>query len=178
MKFTQKISPPFLKRADIYLRKNHPWIWATKVHLHIYLAFLLACIFSLVGLFYNIDVNQVPTGNDQDVLFNLLFVPAALFGVFIIYNMSLFNPDKSAAYRFKYQEFFLFLIYIFSFFLPFVIPYSAGLILNERISALVSDETYEQDVTAFNYGRIFFRVQKHIILIITPMTVSTYLKLP
>jgi len=76
----------------------------------------------------------------------------------MIYQMALFNTDKSAAYRFRYQEFFIFLIYLFTFFLPLLIPYPASLILNERISNLVSDNELQHDQNSLNEGLIFFPV--------------------
>ncbi len=156
MQFILKISPPVLRRLDTYLRVNHAWIWMTKIHLHLYLSLILSAFFALIGLVYNIGITQVPSLGDQDTFFGLLFIPATLFGFFIVYNMSLFNPDKSAGYRFKYQEFFILIIYFFSFSLPLLIPYPASIILNKRIADLVEDVEFNRDEDNFNKGLPFF----------------------
>ncbi len=158
MNLINKISPPFLRKLDKHLRVNHTWIWTTKIHIHLYLGILLSALFALVGLMYHVGIKDVPTMNAQDTLFIILFIPATAFAIYIVYNMSLFNTDKSAAYRFKYQGVFLFLIYFFSFCLPLVIPYSAGLVLNARVANLVEDHQFEQDKDQYNKGLAFFSI--------------------
>ncbi len=158
MNFALKISPPFLRKLDAYLRINHSWIWTTRIHLHIYIALLLSVLFASLGLVYHISINDVPSVNDQNTFFGLLFIPATVFLIYMIYQMALFNTDKSAAYRFRYQEFSILLIYLFTFFLPLLIPYPASLILNGRISNLVSDNELQRDQNSFNEALIFLPV--------------------
>ncbi|MCW3102080.1 MAG: hypothetical protein JWO09_520 [Bacteroidetes bacterium] len=156
MNFILKISPPFLRKLDDHLRINHTWIWTTRIHLHIYLSVLGCLFFSLIGMLYRIDITEAPGVHQQDMFLVLLFIPAVILGFFMIYNMSLFNSDKSQGYRFRYQEVLLFLVTFFSFCLPLLIPFSAAFILNERIAGLEEDKQFLADETAFNEGMPFF----------------------
>lgn len=156
MNFILKTAPSFLRTLDNYLRVNHSWIWMTRIHIHIYLALIAGIVFSGVGFAYYFNIKDVPGLRDQDSFFLLLFIPATVFCVYILYNMSLFNTDKSHAYRFRYQGFFIFLIYFLSLALPLIIPYSASCILNKRIAALVEDRQFNQDMKQLNEGLPFF----------------------
>ncbi len=156
MSFILKYSPAFFRKLDTHLRINHTWLWATKIHIHVFLALVLGAFFSLIGLIYFADVQHVPGKHSVNGFFALLFVPAALFTLLMLYNMSLFNTDKSGAYRFPYQEFFQFGIYFITFCLPLLIIVPPTLILNERIANLVDDRQFEIDKKAFNEGDIFF----------------------
>jgi hypothetical protein len=156
MNFIYKISPAALKQFDSYLRVNHTWIWSTAIHLHLYLGILLTAVFSIVGLLYSVSLTDVPSPREQETFFGILIVPAIVLGLLILYNMSLFNTDKSHAYRFRYQEFFLLLIYFISFCIPLVIPYSASTILNKRVATLITDQEFEHDREALDKARLFF----------------------
>ncbi|NQY10486.1 MAG: hypothetical protein HRT71_13365 [Flavobacteriales bacterium] len=156
MNFLRKISPPFLKNIDTFLRVNYSWIWATKIHIHLYLTVLLTSFFSIVALIYHIDLVDVPSINDQGGFWGILFVPAFAFLGFMLYHMALFNPDKSGAIRFKYQEFFVFLLYIISFSLPLAIPYVSTYVLNTRIEALADSKQLEEEEHKFQYGKPYF----------------------
>lgn len=158
MNFILRTAPSFLRKADAYLRINHSWIWSTKIHIHLYMTVILGAVFSLVGLLYHVDIRWAPDRSDLNGFFILLFIPAVIFCFYMLYNMSLFNTDKSYAYRFKYQEFFLFIIYFFTFCLPLVIPYSASLILNYRVDRLVDDVQFKKDQVAYNEALPFFPV--------------------
>ena len=156
MEFIFKIAPPILKDLDNYLRVNHTWIWSTKVHIHTYMALLLGSFFSMVAAIYIVDIHDVVSVSEQDTFFGLLFIPAVIFAMYILYNMSLFNTDKSCSYRFKYQEFFLYILFFFNLALPLLIPLPAAFILNERVDNLVEDSQFEQDKTDINYGIGYF----------------------
>lgn len=156
MNFILKIAPSFLKKFDEYLRVNHTWLWTTRIHLHLYASLLATILFSGLGLIYVVDIMEVPSRHDQNFLFGILMVPAVALALYFVYNMSLFNVDKSAGRRFKYQEFFLFIIYYLSFCLPLVIPFSASMILNERIDSLVENATFEEDKKTYNKALIYF----------------------
>ena len=161
MNFILRTAPPFLRKADAYLRINHSWIWTTRIQIHLYLGLILGLVFSIVGLLYSIDLTDVPGSNSQNTFYMILFVPATAFCIYMLYNMSLFNTDKSHAYRFKYQEFFLFLIFFFTFCLPLLIIYPASMILNARIANLVEDDQFETDKEQLNRGLVFFPVSKY-----------------
>jgi hypothetical protein len=156
MNFILKIAPPFLRRLDSHLRINHSWIWTTKIHLHIYLSILLAVFFSIIGCIYQIDLNEVPRISQQNSFFIMLFLPAVFLGAYMIYNMSLFNTDKSHGHRFRYQEVLLFLITFFTFCLPLLIPFPAAFILNSRIADLENDRQFKMDQDAFVMGLPYF----------------------
>jgi len=156
MNFILKISPPFLRKLDDHLRINHTWLWTTKIHLHIYLSVIASLLFSVIAMLYRVDITAAPGLHQQDIFFVLLFIPAVILGLFMIYNMSLFNSDKSQGYRFRYQEVLLFLVTFFSFCLPLLIPFPAAFILNDRISALEEDAQFIADERDFNEGVPFF----------------------
>lgn len=156
MNFILKISPAFLKRFDHYLRVNHPWIWATRIHLNLYFSVLLSLFFIALGLFYQMDPKNVITESEQNFFFGILFIPAVILLGFLIYNMSIYNPDKKEAYRFKYQEFFVLLIYYSTLSLPLLIPYPASWVLNARIANIQDSEILEQQAVSFELGSYYF----------------------
>ena len=156
MNFILKIAPAFLKKFDSHLRTNHPWIWATRIHLNLYLSLVLSLFFILLGLLYQMNPREVITSHDQDFFFGILFIPAVILLGFFIYNMSIYNPDKKAAYRFKYQEFFVLLIYFFTLSLPLLIPYPTSWVLNERIAHIEEEVVLEKQAVSFELGAYFF----------------------
>lgn len=156
MNFLKKISPSFLNRFDEYLRINHSWIWATRIHYNTYLAILLSLFFLLLSFLYRMDLTDVVSRYQLSEFFGLLFVPATIFWLYIIYNMALFNPDKSSGYRFRYREFFVFLIYFFNLSLPLLIAYPPSIVLNNRIANMVTDHELVANQNTYCYGVVFF----------------------
>ncbi|MBL4577058.1 MAG: hypothetical protein JKX74_01220 [Flavobacteriales bacterium] len=156
MSFILKYAPAFFQRLDNYLRVNHPWLWSTRIHITMYLALILSGVFALVGWAYGLDIRDLPTLGDSEGFFSLLIIPTVIFMVFTVYHMALYNSDKSYGRKFLYQEFFVFFIYTLSFILPFVIPYSAQLMVDHRIADLVDDEELHLDHKNYDYGRMYF----------------------
>ncbi|MFL5763322.1 MAG: hypothetical protein ACJ77K_05215 [Bacteroidia bacterium] len=114
-----------------------------------------------MAMIYRVDITDVPNTQRHDSFFILLFIPAVLLGFLIIYNMSLFNSDKSQGIRFRYQEVLLFLITFFSFCLPLLIIFPASFILNVRTAGLETDEQLRRDEVVFNEATPFFPLSEY-----------------
>jgi len=145
-----------MRELDTYLRVNQPWLWATRIHIHLFTSLVLGFIFTLVGLGFVLNLRDLPSMTDSQIFFTLLIIPAIIYGVFVTYHMSLYNSDKSFGRTFFYQELFVFLIYIISFMLPLIIPYSAQVMIDLRIAALVDDEVLYEDHVRFEHGMVYF----------------------
>jgi hypothetical protein len=156
MNIILKISPPFVRRLDSYLRTNYPAFWATMFHLNLYTAILMLALFSLLGLLIGIDVKDVPTEKYVNIVFALLFIPATAWLIFMIKQLSLFNIDKVFGKRKNLTEFPVFIIYFITFALPLIIPYSTICILNFRTANLVSDKEFNEDICNYYKGKMYF----------------------
>lgn len=161
MNFILKIAPAFLKKLDGYLRANHTWIWATRIHLNLYLSVLLSLLFILLGFLYKMDVKDVISTSEQNFFFGILFIPATILLGFFIYNMSIYNPDKSAGYRFRYQEFFVFIIFFITLSLPLLIPYPTSWVLNERVANIKDVKALEKQAVSFELGSYYYPSNRH-----------------
>lgn len=161
MNFILKFSPAFLKKFDQYLRLNHTWIWATRIHLNLYFSVLLSLFFIALGLLYQMDPKNVVTSSQQDFFFGILFIPAVILMGFFIYNMSIYNPDKNSGYRFRYQEFFVLLIYYCTLSLPLLIPYPTSWVLNERIANIEDKIVLEKQAVSLELGAYCFPNNRH-----------------
>lgn len=156
MNFILKFSPGFLKKLDRHLRTNLPWIWATRIHLNLYLSLVLSLFFILLGFLYQMNPEKVISSEEQNFFFGILFIPAVLLLGFFIYNMSIYNPDKKQAHRFKYQEFFVLLIYFFTLSLPLLIPYPTSWVLNERIANIEEEGILKKQAISFELGTFYY----------------------
>tara|TARA_R110002096_G_scaffold434692_1_gene657491 strand:- start:132232 stop:133791 length:1560 start_codon:yes stop_codon:yes gene_type:complete len=160
MNFILKISPAFLKKFDQYLRQNQAWLWSTKIHLNLYFTLLLSLIFILLGLVYSTSPKDPISTEDQNFFFGILFIPATILLGYFVYSMSIYNPDKKAGYRFRYQEFFVLIIYYFTFSLPLLIPYPSSWILSHRVAQLEEVDILEKQAEVFELGAYFFPSKK------------------
>lgn len=155
MKILRKISPAFLNAFDDKLRSRSPWLWATRIHYHIYISLMCTAFFTLIGAIYRVNLTDVPSRMDQGVFWAVLIVPCIILSLYMLYNMSLFNPDKAGAKRIPYQEFFVLIIYLVTFLMPFAIPYSATWMLDTRTDWLVDDQELYEDAHNLTYADPF-----------------------
>lgn len=158
MNFITKLLPKFLKSYDAYLRVNHTWLWATRIHINLYLALLLNLVFIVLTFLYPTSITNAVYHGDVSTYFGLLFIPAALFFGLIVYQMALFNTDKSYAHRFRFQETWLFLIYFVSLVLPLSIPYTSAALLSERVAYIEKEDQLQNDLKVYSYGQMFFPI--------------------
>jgi len=71
----KKIYRP-IKPIDNWLRTAHPWIWATRIHEHLYLGFILIFISGLIGSAFSFDTSDIITRNETFEIFAWMFIPA------------------------------------------------------------------------------------------------------
>jgi len=156
MKFILKYSPKFLKDIDSKLRINYPWLWATGIHLNLYVGFIIISIFSLIGFAIKVDCNSVPSETFFGQIFVLFLIPAIAWFIYLLKQLSLFNVDKLHGIQSKYREFYVFIIYFITLALPMCIPLSTCLILDSRVRNVVSDNEFYKDCIYYNKGICFF----------------------
>jgi hypothetical protein len=148
--------PKPIKKLDQYLRINYPWLWETRIHINLFMAGVILLLFVLLGFLFKIDLTEVLGRRETFQLYLTLFIPAFIWLVYMIYTMVLFNSEKSFGYRFKYQELFVFLIYLVTFSLPLLVPYSTVRVIDFRTGNLISDKKLMEDMQAVNYGSLYF----------------------
>lgn len=161
MKLILKISPPFLKKFDTYLRTNHPELWATLFHLNLYCAFLFFVLFAIIGFLFRVNISDIPETKDISTVYILLFIPATAWLIFMIRQLSLFNVDKIFGYKKKFSEFYIFIIYFITFSLPLIIPYSTVSIINFRTAHIVSQNELDNDIINYYEGIMFFPINTY-----------------
>ncbi|MEL6676887.1 MAG: hypothetical protein AAFR61_32055 [Bacteroidota bacterium] len=73
--FLSKLVPPALKRFDLHLLKNHPVVWASKIHYVIFYGGIGLVLAGLLGLIYRLDAQHMP---EMEVIFLVSAIPFAL----------------------------------------------------------------------------------------------------
>lgn len=145
MKWIYSIAPKALKRLDNHLRVNYVWIWATRAHLAIYLALVLSLFFCVIGLLIPMDIQQLMQVKDILNFFFPLLIPAYLLMGYYLFQLVLFNVDKKFARNKSWYIIPIFLLTNLSLLSPFLIPVGMSVVLNHKISSVVTDEEFIED---------------------------------
>lgn len=146
--------PKFLRKIDNHLLYRAPQLWITKIHYAVPGALVIAVSLYLITLAfgYNIE-NDLP---DQWDSFGLLLLPALTIFFYWFVIQAQYNVDKNygrLSLGHDYQNFFSYLIIIFSFFTVMVsIP--TGQMTN--VDRAVSDEELKEDIRTLNRGYAYF----------------------
>lgn len=156
MKYILRISPPFLRRFDAYLRMNYPWLWATRFHLNLYIGVMALAVVAIIGLLIPVKLNSVP-GEYYFASMSMLFaIPAVAWLIFMFRQMSLYNQDKFHGKQGPYREFVIFLIYLATFAMPVLIPLTASKIVETRVQSAISEEDFYKDCYTFATAERYF----------------------
>lgn len=145
-----------LNGIDTYLRTNIPWLWATKIHEHIYITLAVTALISLIVALVPIDPANLEYGKDAEVLFAWMMIPAVGLAIFYIVRMALFSVHKRFGKYFFYMEFFEFMVYFIAITLPFIIPYSVASVSDYKASLLYSEAEVEEMNKQFEIGQFYF----------------------
>jgi hypothetical protein len=150
MKFVLKLAPGFLRRFDEYLRLNHPWFWATRLHLNLYLAIFSTAISVAIGFIIPTDMGDTPHFMYLGNILRILAIPAIAWLILEFRQLSLYNADKSHGKQSAYREFFVLIVYLITFALPLTFPVPATMILEHRIQNLGLTEEFALDYFSIN----------------------------
>lgn len=145
-----------LRKIDNWLRVAYPWIWATKIHEHLYLGLILIFLCGLIGSLFSFDTANLLSKNGIEMLFAWMFIPAVALLGFFFYRMALFNSQKRHGRYVFYQEFIELLIYIITVLIPLLLPYSIATVMNFQIAGLLTDDEISDYKRQLEIGSFFF----------------------
>jgi hypothetical protein len=164
MKIVLRLSPGFLRRFDDYLRMNYPWLWATRIHLNLYMAIFIMPL--LAGIAF-----LVPAGRQDVVTMQVLmaatplfYIPGIAWLIFQFRQLALYNVDKSYGMQSAYREFFVLCVYWATFLLPLCLPAIATTIFETKANnVLVLGGLSWQAALATSFLiAVFFNIFKHV----------------
>ncbi len=161
MSLLLKISPSFIKELDRRLRVNLPWVWATRIHLNLFWGLVLGVLFAMIGLIYQVDERSVIEERSLENLFMILCIPSTILGVFSIYQLALFNDEKSYGKHFFGKETLTFIIYFITFIIPLVIPFSTTYVINRKIAGILTHEELKSKGYDLKYGQCYFPTERY-----------------
>lgn len=147
MRLLRKLIPAFLRRLDVRLQQDHPRLWSTQLHLHLWFLLLVHVLVLALGLVIRVDVESIP---DPEDLFGYMVLPTLTYLAFWTYRVVLFTPERRFGIRRPYAEVGEFLVHVASVLLIITIPYNLALTGAWRIGHLVEDEQLVRDVDLLN----------------------------
>lgn len=143
MKLLRKLVPAFLWQWDQRLLQDHPRLWATRAHLHLWFLLLCNALAAAVGLLINVGHRKFP---DPEELFAYMILPTVAYAAFWVYRVVRFNATKRFGTRKPYDAVGEFIVLWASALLIITIPTTLSLIVGLRIAALTPDEEFVAEV--------------------------------
>lgn len=153
MKFLKSLIPSALKALDNQWLTQHPWLWSTKVHYHLWMLLLIDALLGLLAFALPINPKNII---DLEHTFNYLFVLQATYLVFWIYRQVRFNVTREFGQRFLWMPQAAFGVRWFSILLIVSMGYVPVLILNVKVANNVSDQDFAQDLNNIALGEQYF----------------------
>ncbi|UTW62013.1 hypothetical protein KFE98_18685 [bacterium SCSIO 12741] len=152
MKILKKILPGFLQQIDHKLLINAPWLWQVKIHYHIWILLLVNLLLAAIAWVWPLHFDRIP---DLELLFALLFILQATYFCFWVYRMLRFNSDKNFGRWKFYHAQIQFLLWFISIFLIISLSFTPTMIMSYRVSHLISDEDFQNDLNTLEMGQPF-----------------------
>ena len=101
MNLLRKLIPDFLKRWDLDLQRDHPRLWSTRIHYHLWFLLLINALVFLLGWVIRVGTLKFP---DPENLFGYMMVPAVIYFAFWVYKVVLFTVERRFGIRKPYSE--------------------------------------------------------------------------
>ena len=140
MNWILKIAPKKLKEIDINLRENYPSVWATRIHLTLYLGIIYALFAGLIGWITPMKFTDVLSQNKIEGQFGIFLIPTIIFVGYLLIQLVLYNVEKrDKVTNIKTPWITFFLTYI-SLIIPFFAPYTISFVLNNRTANMISND--------------------------------------
>ncbi len=159
MNLLRKLIPPFLVQWDLYLLQRMPRLWATRVHYHLWFLLLVNVLAFGLGMLLPVSTLRCP---DPEELFAYMMVPAVAYFAFWVYRVVRFTVEKRFGIRRPYAEVGEFLVHLASLVLIMTIPYTVACTVTWRISVLVGDAEFDEQVELLNQqAPWFYGLQDH-----------------
>lgn len=140
MNWVLKIAPKKLKEIDIHLRENKPYIWATRIHLTLYLGILYATFAGLIGWITPIKFTDVLSQNRIEARFGIFLIPTIIFAGYLLIQLVLYNIEKRDIKTNITTSWLTFFLTYTSLVVPFLAPYTISFVLNHRTANMLSNE--------------------------------------
>ncbi len=147
MNLLRRLIPPFLQQLDLWLQENHPRLWATRIHLHLWFIALLDVLAFGLGLLIPVSAHRHP---EPEEVWGYMMVPTVVYACFWVYRVLLFTVERRFGKRHLYAEVGELLLHWVSLLLILTLPMTLSLTLAWRIGHLVSDDRLQQDVATLN----------------------------
>lgn len=143
----RRLIPPFLRQLDLWLQENHPRLWATRIHLHLWFIALLDALAFVLGLLIPVSAHRHP---EPEEVWGYMMVPTVVYACFWVYRVLLFTVERRFGQRHFYAEVGELLLHWLSLLLILTLPMTLSLTLAWRIGHLVTDERLNHDVDALH----------------------------
>lgn len=140
MNWIFKIAPKQLSQIDIFLRANYPWLWATRIHLTLYMSILLALFSGAIGLLAPVDIQEPLSKSDVMDYFGIFMFPAVLFMGYIIFQLCLFSVEKRRGKGNFFRPLIVLPTLMLSITLPMIMPFTAAVVVNQKVAHLEGQE--------------------------------------
>lgn len=147
MNVLRRLIPPFLRQFDLWLQENHPRLWATRIHLHLWFIALLDLLAFALGLLIPVSAHRHP---EPEEVWGYMMVPTVVYACFWVYRVLLFTVERRFGKRHPYAEVGELLLHWVSLLLILTLPMTLSLTLAWRIGHLVTDERLNHDVDALH----------------------------
>lgn len=145
MNWIFKIAPSRLKDFDNRLRQKYPWLWATRIHLTLYLALVLAAFSAIIGFITPMDI-QNPFSDDDIMEFYLIFmIPAVILIGHNVFQLCLYSVEKRKGLNKFYRPWIVFPLMMISMASPLVMPYTTAFVLNWKVGNLEDSDQFKKD---------------------------------
>lgn len=139
----RKLVPAFLWEWDLRLLQDHPRLWATRFHLHLWFLLLINLVTLVLGLLIGVSHRKFP---EPEALFGYMLVPATAYFCFWVYRVARFNVERRFGERKPYSDVAEFAVLWVSMLLIFSIPYTLAVTVAQRAAALTPDGEFVAEV--------------------------------
>ncbi len=158
MRLLRKLIPDILWQWDQRLLQDHPRLWATRVHLHLWFLLLCNALAMVLGMLIGVSHRRFP---DPEELFAYMLVPTTAYAAFWVYRVARFNAEKRFGKRKPYSEVGEFVVLWISALLIMSIPTTLALTVGLRIAALTPDARFaaEVDLLSGQMGWLYGRTE-------------------
>lgn len=159
MNLLRKLMPDFLVQWDLRLLQNKPWLWATRVHYHLWFLLLLNALAFALGLLIGVTERRFP---DPEALFGYMMVPAVAYFAFWVYRVVRFTVERRFGHRKSYAEVGEFMVHWASLLLILTLPLTLSLTVAWRIAGLTPDAEFAAEVDVLNeQAPWFYGLRQH-----------------
>jgi hypothetical protein len=143
----------WFNKTSLYWAVNYPKAWSLGWFTQLVLTLVLCGASMLIAAILPMSLIDTP---NVETWYALGYIPAVVWGIFIIYRLVKYNTDKLYGNRSLWHNFIELPTYILQFALPMLIPIAIGTVLTLRIDGLISDKELAAHKSAFEKAQPFF----------------------